>query len=45
MEFCSKFEGYGYQPYPALNEIEHTRTKAHYPQTNGICERFHKTVL
>jgi len=25
--------------------IDHTRTKAKSPQTNGICERFHKTVL
>jgi transposase InsO family protein len=25
--------------------IEHTRTKAHHPQTNGICERFHKMIL
>jgi transposase InsO family protein len=31
--------------YLALNEIEHTKTKARHPQTNGICERFHKTVL
>ena len=23
----------------------HTRTKTKSPQTNGICERFHKTVL
>ena len=23
----------------------HTRTKARSPQTNGICERFNKTVL
>lgn len=30
---------------PALNDIEHTKTKARYPQTNGICERFHKTIL
>ena len=29
----------------ALNDIEHTKTKAHHPQTNGICERFHKTIL
>jgi transposase InsO family protein len=27
------------------SDIEHTRTKAQHPQTNGICERFHKTVL
>lgn len=29
----------------ALNDIEHTKTKARHPQTNGICERFHKTIL
>ena len=28
-----------------LNDIEHSRTKANHPQTNGICERFHKTIL
>jgi len=28
-----------------LNEIEHTKTKVRSPQTNGICERFHQTVL
>ena len=28
-----------------MNDIDHTRTKAKSPQTNGICERFHKTVL
>ena len=34
-----------YELYLALNEIEHTKTKAQSPQTNGICERFHKTIL
>ena len=29
----------------AIEDIDHTRTKARSPQTNGICERFHKTVL
>jgi len=29
----------------AINDIEHTKTKARSPQTNGICERFHKTIL
>ena len=29
----------------AIENIDHTRTKAKSPQTNGICERFHKTVL
>lgn len=32
------------QHYLALNDIEHTKT-ANNPQTNGICERFHKTIL
>ena len=27
-----------------LEDIEHTKTKAYSPQTNGICERFHKTI-
>jgi len=29
----------------AVFDIEHTRTKVRHPQTNGICERFHKTIL
>lgn len=44
-EYCGKAESHDYQLYLALNEIEHTRTKARHPQTNGICERFHKTIL
>ena len=28
-----------------LNEIDHSRTKAKHPQTNGICERFHQTCI
>jgi transposase InsO family protein len=28
-----------------VNDIEHTKTKVRSPQTNGISERFHKTVL
>lgn len=44
-EYCGKAESHDYQLYLALNEIEHTKTKAASPQTNGICERFHKTIL
>jgi transposase InsO family protein len=44
-EFCGKLEQHDYQLYLAMNDIEHTRTKAASPQTNGICERFHKTIL
>lgn len=44
-EYCGKVEQHDYQLYLAMNDIEHTRTKAASPQTNGICERFHKTIL
>lgn len=43
-EFCGRPERHDYQLFLAVNEIEHTRTKAYSPQTNGICERFHRTV-
>lgn len=44
-EYCGKAEQHDYQLYLAVNDIEHTKTKAKSPQTNGICERFHKTIL
>lgn len=44
-EYCGKVETHDYELYLGVNEIEHTRTKARHPQTNGICERFHKTIL
>lgn len=44
-EYCGKMESHDYALYLALNDIEHTKTKARSPQTNGICERFHKTIL
>ncbi len=44
-EYCGKPEQHDYQLYLALNDIEHTRTKVRHPQTNGIVERFHKTIL
>jgi transposase InsO family protein len=44
-EYCGKAETHDYQLYMAINDIEHTKTKAKSPQTNGICERFHKTML
>ncbi len=44
-EYCGRLDKHPYQLYLQLHEIEHTRTKARHPQTNGICERFHKTVL
>lgn len=44
-EYCGKVEQHDYQLYLAVNDIDHTRTRAQSPQTNGICERFHKTIL
>jgi len=44
-EYCGKAETHDYQLYLAINDIDHTKTKAKSPQTNGICERFHKTIL
>lgn len=44
-EYCGKVEQHDYQLYLAINDIDHTKTKAMSPQANGICERFHKTIL
>jgi transposase InsO family protein len=44
-EYYGRPEQHDYQLYLAINDIDHTRTKAKSPQTNGICERFHKTIL
>ena len=44
-EYCGNPEHHEYELYLAIEDIDHTRTKARSPQTNGICERFHKTVL
>ena len=43
-EYCGAREHHEYQLYLALEDIDHTKTKARSPQTNGICERFHRTV-
>jgi transposase InsO family protein len=43
-EFCGKLENHPFQLYLDLEDIDHTRTKAKSPQTNGICERFHRTI-
>ncbi len=44
-EFCGAPERHEYELYLAVEDIDHTRTKTKSPQTNGICERFHKTLL
>ena len=38
-------EHHEYELYLALEDVDHARTKTKSPQTNGIVERFHNTVL
>ena len=44
-EYCGKPESHEYELYLAVENIDHSRTKTKSPQTNGIVERFHKTML
>ena len=44
-EYCGNPERHKYELYLAVEDVDHSRTKTKSPQTNGICERFHKTVL
>lgn len=43
-EYCGAREHHEYELYLSIEDIEHTKTKARHPQTNGICERFHQTI-
>ena len=43
-EYCGNREHHEFELYLDVENIEHTRTKAKSPQTNGICERFHQTI-
>ena len=44
-EYGDRHDSHAYELYLAINNIDHSKTKTKHPQTNGICERFHKTVL
>jgi transposase InsO family protein len=44
-EYCGNLEHHEYELFLALEDIDHSRTKAKSPQTNGICEQFHRTML
>jgi transposase InsO family protein len=44
-EYCGTSQAHEYELYLAVEDIDHSRTKTKSPQTNGICERFHRTVL
>jgi transposase InsO family protein len=43
-EYCGRMENHDYELYLNLEGIEHSKTKARSPQSNGICERFHRTI-
>jgi hypothetical protein len=43
--YCGNPGHHEYELYFAVEDIDHSRTKTKSPQTNGIAERFHKTVL
>lgn len=43
-EYCGRPEHHAFQLYLGVENIDHSKTKAYSPQTNGICERFHKTM-
>ena len=43
-EYCGAREHHEFQLYLTIEDIDHTKTKAKSPQTNGICERFHRTI-
>jgi transposase InsO family protein len=43
-EYCGNRESHEYQLYLAVENVDHSRTRAKSPQTNGICERFHRTI-
>ena len=44
IEYKEKIENPAYQLFLSIAGIEHTTTRAYSPQTNGIYERFNKTI-
>jgi transposase InsO family protein len=43
-EYKGKPEHHEYELYLQIEGIEHTKTQVRHPQTNGICERLHRTM-
>lgn len=44
-EYCGVQDQHPYELFCYLNDIEHTKTKARHPQTNGLCERMNQIIL
>jgi transposase InsO family protein len=43
-EYSGNQEKHEYELYLALEDIDHSKIRVRRPQSNGICERFHKTM-
>ena len=43
-EYKGKAEYHEYELYLQIEGIEHSKTQVRHPQTNGICERLHRTM-
>jgi transposase InsO family protein len=43
-EFNGRPENHEYELYLRLENIDHSKTKVRHPQSNGICERLHRTM-
>lgn len=43
-EFKGKLEHHEYELYLHIEGIDHSKTQVKHPQSNGICERFHRTI-
>jgi transposase InsO family protein len=44
-EFCGREDQHPYELFLQLEGIEHKRTRVRRPQSNGIAERLHRTLL
>ncbi len=44
-EFCGREDQHPYELFLQLEGIEHKRTRVRRPQSNGIIERLHRTLL
>ncbi len=43
-EYCGRPLHHPFELFLTISHIEHRRTQVGSPQTNGFCERFHRTV-
>jgi transposase InsO family protein len=43
-EFNGRPDNHEYELYLQLENIDHSKTKVRHPQSNGICERLHRTM-